>query len=104
MMRKNEFTLKRLVLSLLAIMAFAIGALADNTAYAVWCADNTTLYFLGSEETLSAGGTFTPEGATEPVTITSVWSGTAVTATGTNKPGWYNTVKSSLANVNLLSQ
>ena len=91
---------RKTLLPLLALMAFAVRAQAEGaTAYAVWCANNTTLYFFGSETTLESGGTYTPEGTTDPVTITNVWSGTAVTATGTGKPGWYNTVKSALTNV-----
>ena len=94
------FFIKRALLSLLMLMAAGTAAWAEGeTAYAVWCADNTTLYFFGSDATLAAGDTFTPEGATDPVAITNVWSGTAVTATGTNKPGWYNTVKGSLTTV-----
>ena len=95
-MTQMAFFIKRALLSLLMLMAAGTAAWAEGeTAYAVWCADNTTLYFFGSDATLAAGDTFTPEGATDPVTITNVWSGTAVTATGTNKPGWYNTVKGS---------
>lgn len=44
---------KRIVVSLLALVAVVMGARADGeTAYALWCADNTTLYFAYRAETL----------------------------------------------------
>ena len=88
--------IKTLLLSLLLL--FSIGSYAEGeTAYAVWCSGNTTLYLTNRAETLSAGDTFTPEGSTEAVTITNVWNGTAVTATATNgTPAWNNTVKGSM--------
>jgi surface protein len=80
---------KHFLLSLLALVAFATGARAEGeTAYAVWVEANKTLYFTNRAETLAAGGTFTPYGATEPVTIKSVWSGTDVTASAVYSPGW----------------
>ena len=42
-------------------------------AYALWCEDNSTLYFLTSSESLEAGGTYDGQ------TITEVWSGEAIT-------------------------
>ena len=45
--------MKRIASFLLAILAFATWARADGeTAYALWCADNTTLYFAYRAETL----------------------------------------------------
>ena len=91
--------MKRIASFLLAILAFATWARADGeTAYALWCADNTTLYFTYRAETLAAGDTFTPDGASEAVTITNLWSGTAVT-TSADTPAWNNTVKGSLTTV-----
>jgi len=91
--------MKRIASFLLAILAFATWARADGeTAYALWCADNTTLYFAYRAETLAAGDTFTPDGASEAVTITNLWSGTAVT-TSADTPAWINTVKGSLTTV-----
>ncbi len=86
------------MISLLALVAFSAGARAQGaTAYAVWCANNTTLYFLGSTETLKAGDTFTPEGKTEAVSITNVWSGNDVLASPTTKnTAWNATVKGSM--------
>ena len=93
------FLIKRALLSLLLLMATGTVAWAEGeTAYAVWCADNTTLYFLGSEASLTAGGAFTPEGTTDPVTITNVWSGTAVT-TSADTPAWNGIVKGTLTTV-----
>ena len=92
---------KRILFSLFALFSIVAGAKAEGeTAYAVWCADNTTLYFTNRAETLTAGNTFTPEGAIDPVTITNVWSGTAVTASSTtNVPGWQSTVRNSMTTV-----
>ena len=59
--------------TLLVTMLSVIAAKAQ-TPYAVWCADNSTLYFTYSNETLAAGGKFTPEGASESIPITKVWS------------------------------
>lgn len=101
-MAQMTFFIKRALLSMLMLIATGTAAWAEGeTAYAVWCADNTTLYFLGSEASLTAGGTFTPEGATDPVTITNVWSGTAVTATSpTGTPGWNNsTIKNNMTHL-----
>ena len=92
---------KRILFSLFALFSIVAGAKAEGeTAYAVWCADNTTLYFTNRAETLTAGNTFTPEGSAETVTITNVWSGTEVTATSTSgTPGWNNTVKNTMTAV-----
>ena len=91
--------LKTLLLSLIVLFSISIHA-EDETAYAVWCSGNTTLYLTNRAETLTAGDTFTPEDGSEVVTITNVWSCTAVTATATNgTPAWNNTVKSTMTHV-----
>ncbi len=75
------------MISLLALVAVATEAKAEGeTAYAVWCSANSTLYFTNRAEALSANGTFSPEGGGDAVTITSVTSGTDVT--NANYPGW----------------
>ncbi len=74
-----------------------------QTAYAVWCEENTTLYFTYRSETLTAGGTFTPEDGSGTKTITSVWSGTSVTATGNYGPSWHSYQSSALSNHYLIS-
>ncbi len=83
------FTMKKLFLSsLLALAALFLPSNAWATAYAVWCSGNKTLYFTERSGTLSKGGTFTPAGSSVNQTITNVWSGSDVTATGTDDPGW----------------
>ena len=77
--------LKTFVLSLLVLFSISSHA-QDETAYAVWCAGNTTLYFTSRAEALTAGDSFIPEGSTEAVTITNVWNGTAVTVSA-DTPG-----------------
>lgn len=62
-----------------------------QTAYAVWCEENTTLYFTYRSETLTAGGTFTPEDGSGTKTITNVWSGTDVMATDPQCISWWST-------------
>ncbi|MBO4822882.1 MAG: BspA family leucine-rich repeat surface protein [Prevotella sp.] len=89
--------LKTFVLSLLVLFSISSHA-EDETAYAVWCAGNATLYFTSRAETLTAGDSFTPEGSTDAVTITNVWNGTAVTASA-DTPGWNNTVKNTVTTV-----
>ena len=54
---------------------------AEVTAQAIWTEGNTTLTFYNGEP-VSVGGTYGGQ------TVTKVWSGTAVTATGTKLPGW----------------
>ena len=79
-------------LTLSIIVLLATAAWSAKTAQAIWTAGNTTLTFT-YEEPVSVGGTYGGQ------TVTAVWSGTAVTATGTNNPGWVNTVKGSLTTV-----
>lgn len=63
----------RVMATLLVTMLSVIAAKAQ-TPYAVWCESNTTLYFTYSNKTLQAEGSFTPEGASEPIPITKVWT------------------------------
>lgn len=62
------------------LLAIALGAKAEDVAQVIWCAGNKTLYFT-YEELKAVGDTY------EGQTITSVWSGTAVTESGAS-PGW----------------
>ena len=81
--------MRRFFITLLALVAMVMGVRAEGeTPYAVWCASNSTLYFTNTSEVLTADGTFIPEGATDPVTITNVWSGTDVTASASYSPAW----------------
>ena len=60
---------------------------------AIWTSSNKTLTFLLSETLYKSGNTYNGQ------TINGVWSGTAVTATGTTTPGWVNTVKGTMTTV-----
>ncbi len=70
----------------------------DPTPYVIWCADNTTLYFLVSTRDLVAGSKFTPDGADTPVTITNVWNSEPGSWT-LNHLTWRNTVKTVVTDV-----
>ena len=101
-MKEKATTLKNLLvraaMTLFVMTALATAARAQ-TPYAVYC-DNNTFYFTCRDATLAEGGTFTPDGAADALTITALWSGTAVTASG-ETPGWNgnSTVKGSTKTV-----
>ncbi|MBR3088666.1 MAG: BspA family leucine-rich repeat surface protein [Prevotella sp.] len=101
-MKEKATTLKNL-LARAAMTLFVMTALATaaraQTPYAVYC-DNNTFYFTCRDATLAEDGTFTPDGAADALTITALWSGTAVTASG-GTPGWNgnSTVKGSTKTV-----
>ena len=101
-MKEKATTLKNLLartaMTLFVMTAMATAARAQ-TPYAVYC-DNNTFYFTCRDATLAEGGTFTPDGAADALTITALWSGTAVTASG-GTPGWNgdSTVKGSTKTV-----
>ena len=83
--------LKILLIAALSLVVTMMPA-QTKTAYAVYCSENTTFYFLNSSETLSKGGTFTYNG--ENLSITEQWSGKDVTDyrdfTGAYfSPRWY---------------
>lgn len=63
-----------------------------NNAYAVWCESNTTLYFLQSNEQLTAGGSYDGQ------VITKVWSGADINESG-EVPVWNEVVKTSVTKV-----
>ena len=65
---------------------------AEVTAQAIWTEGNKTLTFYYGEA-VSVGGTYGGQ------TVTNVWNGTAVTATGTSTPGWVSTVKGTMTTV-----
>ena len=69
---------------MLTLLLIAVGAKATPTAQAVWVEGNKTLYFIYQETVVKKGDTF------DTKTVTDVWSGTAVTATGESTPGWRN--------------
>ena len=76
----------RAAATLLVMLAMAM-AVRAQTPYAIYCDGNKTFYFTYRNEVLTENGNFTPEGATNALPITALWSGTAVTKSG-NKPGW----------------
>lgn len=53
----------------------------ERRAYAIWCADNKTLYFTNSFKTYTEGDTYNDQ------TITNIWSGNDVANTGA-EPQW----------------
>lgn len=83
---RNKF---KQLLPLVAALAFFMGtpskAMADDTAYAIWCDGNKTLYF-GFGELPSYGELYNGQ------EVTSYWSGAEVTASGSHYPSWKNTV------------
>ena len=84
-MKKKYFvsTVRRLLVLLTVLLTGSHVIQAAPVAQAVWCAGNKTLYFVYKE---SVGGTYDGQ------TVTKVWSGEAVTNTGTlapNYPEWY---------------
>ncbi len=73
---------KSLLIMLASLFAILQGAWAQ-TPQAIWCEDNTTLYFINSAKVYAKEDTYDGH----PVTL--VWSGEAVTATPTNDfPGF----------------
>ena len=85
--------MKRILSFLLITLLFATTtAKAASFVQAIWTANNKTLTF--HYGTLySKGGTYNGQ------TISAVWTGTAVTSTGTSLPGWVNTVKGTMTTV-----
>ncbi len=69
---------KSLLIMLASLFSILQGAWAENTPQAIWCAGNTTLYFINSESEYTDGDTYDNQ------TVTQVWSGDDVTATPTN--------------------
>ncbi len=69
-------------------MLFPMKVMAQ-TAYAVWCEENTTLYFTYRSEELTYGGTFTPEDGSGTKTDIWFWSGASVTNKTSTYPAWY---------------
>ncbi len=65
---------------------------SEYNAQAIWTAGNTTLTFT-SGQNVAVGGTFGGQ------TVTNMWIGSNVAATGTNDPGWIDTVKGSVTKV-----
>lgn len=69
--------------ALMILCSVATSALAaDKTPQVIWCSGNSTLYFTNDETVYAADDTYDGQ------TVTQVWSGNEVTATGTSQPGW----------------
>ena len=83
--------MKRLLTLFIAVL-LATAAWSAKTAQAIWTAGNTTLTFT-YEEPVSVGSTYGGQ------TVTAVWSGTAVTASGTTNPGWTTDINESVKTV-----
>ena len=84
-MKKKYFvsTVRRLLVLLTVLLTGSHVIQADPKAQAVWCAGNSTLYFVYQE---SVGDEYDGQ------TVTHVWEGTDVTATSKvvdQYPGWY---------------
>ena len=71
----------------------------SENVYALWCAGNQTLYFTRRNELLAAGDTFTPEDGSGDQTVTALWSGMDVKASGGSMPAWWMTVYALVKNV-----
>ena len=71
----------RKLLLIACLLLTAVGMRAAKTPQVLWSEDNRTLYFINSE-TDYHGKAF------NGYTVTKLCSGTQVTATGTNNPGW----------------
>jgi len=68
---------------LVCLLAFKATKLCAQTPKAIWCEDNTTLYFTYDDATYAAGDTYAGQ------TITTVWTGTDVIPTNpTATPSW----------------
>ena len=82
------------IITLLTIVMLTTAAWSEKTAQAIWTEGNKTLTFTYAEP-VSVGSTYGGQ------TVTNVWSGTAVTATGTSAPGpgWVNTVAGTMTTV-----
>ena len=85
--------MKRILSFLLITLLFATTtAKAASFVQAIWTANNKTLTF-------HYGTLYSKDGTYNGQTISAVWTGTAVTSTGTSLPGWVNTVKGTMTTV-----
>lgn len=99
-MKLNGLFFKRIVLSLVALVGVTAGVRAEGeTAYALWCSSNSTLYFTNRTEALSAGSSFAPADGGAALTVTTVWSANQVTDQGTGDPAWNTAIRTALQRV-----
>ena len=59
----------------LTLLAAVPTILLAQTAKALYCAENTTLYFVYDNVTYTAGSSYTPDGETDARTVTAVYTG-----------------------------
>ena len=99
MIQKDLF-IRRILLSLIALVGVATVIKAEGeTAYALWCSGNSTLYFTNRTEALAAGSSFAPADGGAAVTVTTVWSGDQITDFGTGDPAWNTAIRTEMQKV-----
>ncbi len=92
MKTKKHISLRCLYAFVVTLLLASFTPAKAQTAYAVWCSSNATMYFTASSYPIKAGGTYGGN------TITNVWSGNLVTQSS-NTPEWNITVRSGLKRV-----
>ena len=92
MKTKKHISLRCLHAFVVTLLLASFTPAKAQTAYAVWCSSNATMYFTASSYPIKAGGTYGGN------TITNVWSGNLVTQSS-NTPEWNITVRSGLKRV-----
>lgn len=92
MMAKLHFMTKSVSAVFLTLMLLAFTPVKAQTACAIWCAGNATLYFTYTSSTIKSGGTYDGQ------TITDFWKSSSVFASD-NQPYWNAVVRSTLKKV-----
>ncbi len=87
--------MQRLLLILVGIVCASQVSASDEkvSAYALWCEEDSTLFFLGSENEVKRGDSF------QSHLVTKLWKANEVANTGENEPGWRPVVANSLKKV-----
>ncbi len=67
-----------------AVKSFTTAQPENLIPYALWCEDNTTLYFIGSDYIWEVGNTHDSQ------TITALWYGDDIVAQSTDTPAWHS--------------
>jgi len=65
----------------------------ENTAYALWCEDNATLYFVSSDQPFTIGEQYNGH------LISSIWSGNDIISTGRDIPAWNESLRNKAAHI-----
>ena len=80
----------KILKTLLILLAFVPALIwAAPTPKVLYCASNTTLYFVYDENTYDAGDPFTPAGTDTPLTITAVYTDMTRNADSSLRWGYY---------------